>query len=121
MTDEVIALVEALRTACSDYDDCDDCPSYKWCHYNSEPTLCEAAADLIESLSTELEQVKRERDAAVEDIYSMKACALCKHYPSGEDCETYFLLCLECDKENCICKGCVNGEKLEWRGVKEET
>ena len=102
---------------------------------------CTEIISLIESLSTELEQVKqerdglnillaqaqsmletrtRERDAAVKDIYSMKACALCKHYPSGEECETYFLLCVECDKENCICKECVNGEKLEWRGVKED-
>ena len=78
------------------------------------------AADLIESLSAELERVKRERDAAVRDIYNMKACALCKHYPNGEQCETYFLLCVECDNENCICKECVNGEKLEWRGPQEE-
>lgn len=98
------------------------------------------AALFLESLATELEQVKqerdglsimltsatsaaetykRERDAAVEDIYSMKACALCKHYPSGEECETYFLLCIECDNEKCICKECSNGEKMEWRGIKE--
>ena len=76
------------------------------------------AADLIEFLAAELEQVKRERDAAVKDIYSMKACALCKHYPSGEECETYFLLCNECDNENCICKECVDGKKMEWRGAK---
>lgn len=80
----------------------------------------ERVSPIIKSLSAELEQVKRERDAAVNDIYNMKACALCKHYPNGEQCETYFLLCVECDNENCICKECVNGEKLEWRGVKEE-
>ena len=78
-----------------------------------------AVGNMIESLAAELEQVKRERDAAVKDIYSMKACALCKHYPNGEQCETYFLICCECDVGNCICKECVNGEKLEWRGVKE--
>lgn len=117
MTDKVERVVAALRVVCSEYE-CDECPSYAWCHSNGQ-CLDWDAADLIESLAAELVQVKRERDAAVEDIYSMKACALCKHYPSGEECETYFLLCNECDNENCICKECVDGKKMEWRGVQE--
>ena len=131
MTDKVIALVEALRTACSDYDDCDDCPSYKWCHDKSCPTLCEAAADLIESLAAELEQVKqecdglsimltaaqsaaetykRERDAAVEDI--SRECHKCKHF------KVLFNGCThdyDCDRSD-VCR---DNDKWQWRGVKE--
>ena len=124
MDKKIIELLEILR----DEDNC------------NVLDYIDEAADLIESLAAELEQVKqerdglnillgqaqsmletrtRERDAAVKDIYSMKACALCKHYPSGEECETYFLLCIECDNEKCICKECSNGEKMEWRGIKE--
>lgn len=120
MTDEAKLTVGVLRYCEESGARCGGCPSGT--DENGVPNCHSQAhiADLIESLSAELERVKRERDAAVEDIYSMKACALCKHYPNGEQCETYFLLCCECDIGNCICKECVNGEKMEWRGVQEE-
>ena len=141
MTDEAKRCIAALRVRCRERDSCNGCAKDDYCHYHGEEALHDFAADLIESFSAELEQVKqerdglnillgqaqstletrtRERDAAVEDIYSMKACALCKHYPNGEQCETYFLLCCECDMGNCICKECVNGEKMQWRGIQEE-
>lgn len=146
MTGKANTCVEILqRAARIGVMECQLCPAYNVCPtgtagWNNECMLY-TAADLIESLSEELEQVKQERDglnillgqaqsmletrtherdAAVEDIYSMKACALCKHYPNGEQCETYFLLCCECDMGNCICKECVNGEKMQWRGIQEE-
>ena len=61
------------------------------------------AAKLIESLSAELEHVKRERDAAVETMAENPRCETCKHYTPG-----YF------------CLGCKRGDKWQWRGVKEE-
>lgn len=94
-------------------------------------TMMHKAADLIESLSAELEQVKRERDeawkavdsvsgqneimagaleqvkrerdAAVETMAENPRCETCKHYTPG-----YF------------CLGCKRGDKWQWRGVKEE-
>lgn len=62
-------------------------------------------------------KMQRERDAAVKEIRDMGACTPCKHYPNGESCEIFFLLCNECNNTNCICKGCVDGEMFEWRGV----
>lgn len=68
-----------------------------------------AAADLIEALAAELEQVKRERDAAVEDLkdycYTGKVmCHYCKFLGNGRFCENE----------------CGDGECFEWRGVKED-
>ena len=137
MNDEAIALIEALRAACSDYDDCDDCPAYKWCHDKSCPTLCEAAADLIESLAAELEQVKQERDglnimlgqaqsmletrtcerdAAVEDLKGL--CDICAHFKT---CEGPW--CGDCDAfDGCEspCKTCAYEGNWQWRGAREK-
>lgn len=61
------------------------------------------AANLIESLSAELEQVKRERDAAVEDM--VRLCAICVH-------------CRGCDEwDDEVCMTCNNKSKWQWRGV----
>ena len=74
------------------------------------------AADLIESLVAELEQVKRERDAAVEDLRG--ACAFCAHVREclvtgctgdmGEACK------------QCPCETCFHDSNWQWRGVKED-
>ena len=78
-----------------------------------------AVADLIESLSAELEQVKQEMDALLDDFklyrernikheYGVYACDLCKHgivYSSGGACRK---------------KGCHGMKHWEWRGAREE-
>ena len=80
-----------------------------------EPTVKEflEVADLIESLSAELEQVKRERDAAVEDLSDHgMLCVLCMHENKAVDEEP--------------CKSCSHASTVnrhtnwQWRGVKEE-
>lgn len=76
------------------------------------------AADLIESLAAELEQVKRERDAMFEQIESARSCRTCKHddFCTGnvESCET-------CRKrKKCPCNPSQPECNWQWRGVKEE-
>ena len=78
----------------------------EWAHENEWETPItlgdnlEDAADLIESLSTQLEQVTRERDAAVQDINMLCQCDVCTR------------LC-KYDKPNPYCE-CAD---FEWRGV----
>ena len=64
------------------------------------------AADLIESLSAELEQVKRERDAAVEDLKDFCSCHHCQHYKRDCNDKCYFVTGLKPD--------------WRWRGVKND-
>lgn len=60
-------------------------------------------------LTAELEQVKRERDAAVGDLSVHDPCALCKHY--------------DCGINDSPCRECTNSKKAfafwQWRGVQE--
>lgn len=110
-----------------------------------EPTVQEflEAADLIESLTAELEeaklthrtekceaadydcvelgrlrkelaQVKRERD----DVARWEDdCPHCQHRDDAPvDCD---LECLRCENP-CICHKCRDGDKFEWRGVQKE-
>ena len=133
MTDEAKLIVEALRE------------DAEWAHANEWETPItlgdhlEAAADLIESLSAELERaqalaearlkrknmyrersarslfekialenelrkVKRERDAAVED---MKIHKFCHH-------------CVEGDRESERCYSCDHKCNWQWRGARED-
>lgn len=111
MTDEIKKLVTDLR------EDAEWAQANEW---ETPITLGDnltAAADLIESLSAELEQVKRERDAAVEDLH-LWGCFSCKHagYSHSEICAS----CVY--NRNRIAKGYVSGKnRYEWRGVKEES
>lgn len=103
MTKEAKLIVDTLR-ACAVETQCSKCVVF----CGNEECLFTAAAKMIESLSAELEQVKRERDAAVEDLkdrcYTGKAmCNYCIFLKNGQFCA----------------KECDNGECFEWRGVKE--
>lgn len=71
------------------------------------------AADLIESLSAELEQVKQERDAAVKDLRTFtEPCRACAHVGSND-------ICHECGFE--LIEGHhITRTNWQWRGVKEE-
>ena len=78
---------------------------------------CKGMIHLIESLSAQLDQVTRERDAAVEDAHGVcKACIHYNgHYPPGE--------IMSC----CKFEECVHGsddwdseDHWQWRGVEVE-
>ena len=73
--------------------------------------MCKAA-DLIESLSTELEQVKRERDAAVEDICkaAITLCDACAHHHTAFPCFK--------DEISDETKRTIACNRFEWRGMK---
>ena len=64
----------------------------------------------------ELERVKKERDAAVEDLASMcECCMVCIH---GE--ETFERNdCEECESK-CRCYSCVTGSNFTWKGQQKE-
>ena len=67
------------------------------------------AADFIEDLSEELERVRRERDAAIDDIELGVCCETCKH--DNDDDEERF------------CHGCIRATcrgNWEWRGVRDD-
>lgn len=101
MTDEAKLIVNILRE-CAVATQCSKCVVF--CENNE--CLFTAAAKMIESLSAELEQVKRERDAAVEDLNASRMCRTCAHY--GDD--------------GFISKRCINCAShclWQWRGVKE--
>ena len=69
-------------------------------------SLFNNAADLIESLSADLERVTKERDAAVEDLKEFNSCYHCIYYKTAEcNDKCYFII--------------GNKPDWQWRGVKE--
>lgn len=106
MTEEAKLIVAALRTSCEENGSCPDCPVNYWCHAKNGVRIEDDAADLIESLSAEneilnaaigqlgtiechrdmleheLEQVTRERDAAVERGGIRKALRIAETAPT---------------------------------------
>lgn len=87
----------------------------------NEPSVKEllTTANLIESLCAELEQVKRERDAAVDDITESAPCFACKNFrrnggecKGAKSCLWAMIECEEFGEE-------YTGMSWEWRGVKE--
>lgn len=87
MTEKANACLDTLRKAAyvgSSFD-CHDCPAYTACPtgtagWNNE-CIFDTAADLIESLSAELEQMERKRDAAVRHLLERHKtiCPTCIH------------------------------------------
>lgn len=111
MTDEVKLIVNTLRE-CAVATPCSKCAVF----CGNDECFFTATAKAIESLSTELEQVMHERDAAVEDLKG--TCTSCINYcasllPYG--CQGDMRE--ECEK--CPCTTCERGSNWQWRGAKE--
>ena len=78
-----------------------------------EPGIGERTRLMAENaeLRAELEQVKRERDAAVKTIFKWTGCPECKYWNSADEwCEKH-------DREADSCGEC---DSPEWRGPEEE-
>lgn len=118
MTEETKRCVEALRWS-HYHDDCTDendtCPVKDEC-FRCDSVLCNVriAADLIESLSAQLEQVTKDRDAAVEDIKEAAKtgclCYVCESNNQGH-CSAF---------DRGIFEGAVMCGQYKWRGVEVE-
>ena len=80
-----------------------------------EERECTLSHDAVTALINELEKIKRERDAAVEDLRAH--CGVCVHV---RDC-----LVTGCSGDmgeackQCPCLTCINYNNWQWRGVKE--
>ena len=134
MTEEAKLIVAALRTSCEGSGSCPDCPVNYWCYAKNGDRLEDDAADIIESLSAQLEQVEKERDglnimlsqaqamletrtkeldAAVADMQKtpITLCEACARYHTGYPCSGGKFI----DKIN-ITIACT---MFKWRGVQE--
>ena len=76
------------------------------------------SANLLESMREELDRVKAERDAAINDLKAGAWCENCAHYADMAECGE-IPMCNVCHVE-CYCKDCNDGNKWAWRGLKEE-
>lgn len=115
MTEEELrAICKGCRERYPNWD-CWGCPNYADVELVQHE---QSQADRIEKLEAELEQVKRERDAAVKDLKdSDEACEYCANY-EGHIRECNLDCYGSCKKNDCKCNGC-RGEHWQWRGVKE--
>lgn len=134
MIEEAKLIVAALRTSCEENGSCPDCPVNYWCHEKNGVRLEDDAADIIESLSAQLEQAEKERDGL--NIMLAQAQSMLETRTKERDAavadlkeelrnQSVISLC-----ENCRCKpegdyvpndcmDCVNGCNWQWRGVRE--
>lgn len=70
----------------------------------------------IQQLESQLAQVKKERDAAVDDLEKYKGCGTCKFQDVQFECDDY-QSCAECDNADCPCYGISVDDCWQWRGV----
>lgn len=106
MTEDVKRIVEGLRF-CAYEVACTGCMADDFCC--GEDDIKNRAADLIEQLTAELEQVRRERDAAIYDLTEHgQNCHTCRHYDKTVN-----------DDPCANCRGGYIEEHWQWRGVQE--
>ena len=107
MTEMAMRIVNALRVECGERT-CTACPCDDWCSGREVNCLENDAADLIESMSEQLEKVTRERDAAVSDFTEFAniaaICVFCKDFEFDKPCGK------DISREDC----------WRWRGVEKE-
>lgn len=82
------------------------------------PDMGKDVASALESMQEELDRVKAERDAAINDLKAGAWCENCAHYADMAECGE-IPMCNVCRVE-CYCKDCNDGNKWAWRGLKEE-
>lgn len=133
VTDEAKRCIEALRVRCRERNSCDGCAKDDYCHHHGDEALHDFAADLIESLAAEPEQVTQERDGL--SIMPTSATSAAETYKHKLDAALADMKAIA-EKTGC-CHCCVHqpdinpdgscdrfdpqnpGECWEWRGVQE--
>ena len=135
MTDKEI--VQALR--CCAEGECKDCAMHED-KQRCQENLLDKAADLIERLTAESADLRKEidwkdmvialaqreqakaeaeRNALIEQIKERLDCRDCKHNDFC-DFDSYTVLdCMNCVPEVCPCAGCFDSSRWEWRGLPE--
>ena len=126
-------IIQALR--CCAEGECKDCAMHED-KQRCQENLLDKAADLIERLTAESADIRKEiewkdmvialaqkeqakaeaeRDAAIADLKISSGCTSCKYHCS----DTIF--CRDCNKkQNCKCMSCSLGlPNWEWRGLPE--
>ena len=102
--------------------------------------ILRAAADLIERLTAESADLRKEiewkdmvialaqrkqveaeaeRDALIEQIKERHDCLDCKHNDFCEFDGAFVVDCMNCVQEECQCAGCCDYSRWEWRGLPE--
>lgn len=102
--------------------------------------ILRAAADLIERLTAEVADLRKElewkdmvialsqkelakaeaeRGALIEQIKERHDCRDCKHNDFCDFDSYTFLDCMNCVLEVCPCAGCFDSSRWEWRGLPE--
>lgn len=83
---------------------CSGCPYGEECekHLAGGGDMIPADVVFIDDALAYIQQLERERDAAVRDLEANKRCETCMYYTPD-----YF------------CLGCRNGSNWQWRGVRE--
>ena len=111
MTEEAKRVIEVIDML----NKCNDTPCYKckMLEFNGhlacedEETFYDYVAEMIKSLSEQLEQVTRERDAAMESVNARRACTDCAF---DDFTQIGIPECRTCDR----------GSNWQWRGVEVE-
>lgn len=101
-------LIAALRIGCQDADDCEDCAVYD--NKIGDCDIWRKAADAIEKLETELNQIRSELGLAISEINKAKPCGLCANYTGS-----WGTFCADCDDSRESFH-----PQFEWRGYRED-
>ena len=136
--------IESLR-CCFGFGTCSECKAKSMmeedpipCKLDCKDRLGLYAADLIERLTAEVADLRKEiewkdmvialaqrkqaeaeaeRDALIEQIKERHDCLDCKHNDFCEFDGAVVFDCMNCVQEGCPCTGCCDSSRWEWRGL----
>ena len=92
--DEIKKGLECCEFSATSMSQCRGCPYMVDCHVNRPKT------NLKKDALAYVQQLERERDAAVKTLKEIGDCEYCKH---NAYCTTIFPNCVECEKTDCAC------------------